>query len=62
MIIDWAIFFYALNYYQNIELTWSTLPLLLGFIAVIFGVNSAQFAVAHEIMHKPGIRRIIGIF
>lgn len=36
--------------------------MLIGFIIVIFNINAAQFAVAHEIMHKPGFKRVLGIF
>ena len=53
-------FFYSLNYYSTHALTLSSAFTMLGLVFIIFNVNAAQFAVAHEIMHKPGWRRVIG--
>lgn len=33
---------------------------LLGFVFINSNLNSAQFAVAHELMHKPGFKRWLG--
>lgn len=58
--VDWVVFFYALQYYSTHPLTLSTAFKLFGLVFIVFNLNSAQFAVAHEIMHKPGWRRAVG--
>ena len=60
--MDWGVFFYALNYYYKTELTFSTLFKLLGVVLIVFSNNAGQFSVSHEILHKPGWRRVIGTF
>lgn len=60
IIVDWSVFFYSLNYFSSRDFTLATSFKLLGLVFLIFNLNSAQFAVAHEIMHKPGWRRALG--
>ena len=54
IILDWAIFFRTCIMMQYFTLSWSTLFHIVGIIFITINLNAAQFAVAHEIMHKPG--------
>jgi alkane 1-monooxygenase len=54
MILDWAMFVKICIVMQNFTLSWSTLVELVGIIFIASNLSSAQFAVAHEVMHKPG--------
>ena len=49
-----------MNYYTSHPITVTSVFNLLGLVFIIFNVNAAQFAVAHEAMHKPGWRRVLG--
>ena len=60
--IDWGLFFIAMDFYSTCELNIRNFLPLLGSIIIYSNVNSAQFAIAHELMHKSGWRRILGIF
>lgn len=31
-----------------------------GLVCIIFHGNAAQFAISHELLHKPGWRRVVG--
>lgn len=43
------------------EITWRTIFVQMGFIFIASNLYSVQFAIAHEIMHKPGrFYRILG--
>lgn len=60
IVVDWIIFFYAMNQYSETEINTKTFFQLLGFVVVVSNLNAAQFSVSHEVMHKPGWRRIVG--
>lgn len=60
--VDWAIFFYALNQYSTNELTFYSFFKLLGLVVIVSNLNAAQFSISHEMMHKPGWRRVLGTF
>jgi len=54
MILDWAAFLKTCITMQTFELTWGTLLHLIGIIFITSNLAASQFAVAHEVMHKPG--------
>lgn len=54
MILDWAMFVKLCLAMESFVLTWSSLAELVGIIFIASNLSSAQFAVAHEVMHKPG--------
>lgn len=60
IVVDWIIFFYAMGQYSSTPLTTTTFFQLLGLVVVVSNLNAAQFSVSHEVMHKPGWRRVIG--
>ena len=49
-----------MHVYSTTDITLTSFFRLIGFAIVVSNLNAAQFAVSHEIMHKPGWRRIIG--
>lgn len=54
MILDWAAFFKTLNYFKTYTFNIFTVGPLVATIFTFMNLNAAQFAIAHEIMHKPG--------
>jgi len=54
MIFDWAIFFKVMKKMEETDISWETLPGVIGTTFVVSNLYSAQFAVAHDVMHKPG--------
>jgi alkane 1-monooxygenase len=61
MIFDWAVFFKVMNHMKVVEINWETLPVVIGTTFVVSNLYSVQFAVAHDVMHKPGkFFRILG--
>ena len=53
MILDWAIFIKLAIMMKTFEINVGSLAELLGIIFISSNLSSVQFAVAHEIMHKP---------
>lgn len=53
MIFDWAVFFKMMTMMQSFTLDWSNLCQLFAIIFITSNLCSVQFAVAHEVMHKP---------
>lgn len=49
-----------MHVYSTTDLTLPSFFSLIGFAIVVSNLNAAQFAVSHEILHKPGWRRIVG--
>ena len=61
MISDWLNFFKLMTYFSTINLSLTTLPNIISIIFILSNLNSVQFAIAHEIMHKPGnLHKYIG--
>lgn len=54
IVFSWAIFFKTLNMWSTMEITMETLPFVVGFAFIAGNYYTAQFVVAHELMHKPG--------
>ena len=54
MIINWALFFKAINDISKTEITLPNLFHIAGFLFIFSNLESVQFAIAHEVFHKPG--------
>jgi alkane 1-monooxygenase len=54
MIFDWAVYFKIVYIWRDLEPSWSLIPTIIGLSFIVSNLYAAQFAVAHEIMHKPG--------
>lgn len=54
VISDWALFFKVMRMFSETELTLVVIIKLLAFIFIFSNLNAVQFAVSHEIFHKPG--------
>ena len=54
MLVDWALFFRAMNRMASAEITLWVIPRILSNVFMISNLNAVQFAVAHEIFHKKG--------
>ena len=61
MVLDWYLFFQALNYLSTFNPTPWNLYNLPAFILVLGDTQSYQVNIGHEISHKPGtFNKIIG--
>jgi alkane 1-monooxygenase len=54
VILSWATFLKSMRLFAEIEISIDTLPFLLGYVFIVSNYYAAQFAVSHELMHKPG--------
>lgn len=54
MILNWALFFRAINDMSKAEFNLLNLFHMVGFLFIFSNLEAVQFAVAHEIFHKPG--------
>ena len=43
ILVDWGVFFYALNQYSTIELNFSSFFMLLGLVITVSNLNASQF-------------------
>lgn len=55
IISNWVLFFRVLSMFAQLELNFITLLRTLAFIFIFSNLESVQFAVAHEVFHKPGL-------
>lgn len=61
MVADWVLFFKALAFFSDFNVSFSNLLNFVGLLFIFSNLNAVQFAVAHEIFHKSGIiNRFIG--
>jgi alkane 1-monooxygenase len=60
MMMDWFFFFYVMREYSQPIHSFSDIVRLLGLLIITSNNNAAQFAIAHEIFHKGGLRRVVG--
>lgn len=61
MVADWVLFFKALTFFTSFSVNFSNLLNFVGLLFIFSNLNAVQFAVAHEIFHKPGIiNKLIG--
>jgi len=54
VILSWATFLKSMRIFSTIEIDLDTIPFLIGYIFIVSNYYAAQFAVTHELMHKPG--------
>jgi len=54
IILSWAIFLKSMQMFSTIDIDWDNIPFLIGYIFIVSNYYAAQFAVTHELMHKPG--------
>lgn len=54
MVLSWAVFLKYLHIFSTAEITLETIPYIVGCVFIISNLYAAQFAIAHEVMHKPG--------
>jgi alkane 1-monooxygenase len=54
IVLDWAIFLKMTFWLQNFIITPLSLLELVGIIFIGASLATAQFAVSHEVMHRPG--------
>ena len=54
MLMSWAAFFKMMNFFTTVELNKDTFFEYVGVIFIFSNLESVQFAIAHELMHKPG--------
>lgn len=54
MVVDWALFFKAMNKMASAHITLWFIPRILSNAFMLSNLNSVQFAIAHEIFHKKG--------
>lgn len=55
MIMDWALFLKSMRLFSEFEYSFTSFLHLCAFIFIFSNLNAVQFAVAHEIFHKPGL-------
>ena len=53
--MSWLMFIKIMNILSTIEIGFSNLIYVTGIVFITYNFYSAQFAVAHEIMHKPSV-------
>jgi alkane 1-monooxygenase len=51
-ILDWVLFFKTMEVYANYEFTPFSILNIMGLVYIFSNLQSAQFAIAHEIFHK----------
>lgn len=54
IILDWVLFFKGMNLMAHLQLNALNTFKLAGFLFIFSNLEAVQFAVAHEIFHKPG--------
>jgi hypothetical protein len=54
MIMSWASFFKMMSFFTTVELNNDTFFEYIGIIFIFTNLYSTQFAIAHELIHKPG--------
>ena len=54
MILSWAVNLKMCIHFSTLDMTWSLLPTVFSVVFMTSNLYSVQFAVAHEVMHKPG--------
>ena len=52
---SWVLFWKVMTILSTTDITFSNIYQIIGLVFITFNFYSAQFAVAHEIMHKPGV-------
>ena len=53
--LSWLMFIKVMSIFSTIEIGWSNLARVIGMVFINYNFYAAQFAVAHEIMHKPSV-------
>lgn len=55
IISDWLLFFKVMIMFAELEINFFSIIRTVAFIFIFSNLESVQFAVAHEIFHKPGL-------
>jgi alkane 1-monooxygenase len=60
-VIDWVLFFKILSIFAAFEWSFWGFYHMVALIFIFSNFNAVQFAVAHEIFHKPGLfNKVVG--
>ena len=63
VLVDFYLFFYSMRRFSEWKFTVRKSFRYFGFVFLMSSINAVQFAVAHEICHKPGkIHKWLGNF